>query len=898
MCDIVLKRAVAAFALLWLGGSLCAAELTEAERAAAAKLREQLEKPVSLEMVDIPMARALDLLARRAGVKFLLVGREDRAVFKESVNLTVDGARAVDLLDALCEQAGLHYEVRADEVRVSSLMDQRDRRVSFYAYAVEDLTRAVEDQPAPSRVLKPLGEPGREPNPFSRLAGSSVTCANLADSIRRHVRPESWDPTLGTSIEERSGKLIVMQTEEVHSLIRRLLAGFRSRVGRQVAVDARTYAVRSADLDRIWRELRGRGVTPPALDAQAFAELERLVQVGGAEARYAGSSVVYNRQIGWLGQLKSRRMLVGYDISGDLYDPDMDTICTGTVIALCPSLSDDASWVSLSVHAGQVEPAGEAAAFQVVRGGMQAVPLGTRKQTVTVRRAKKEGEAKDGETEVVTSSPAPDIPFYPSLQLFLPALIRNRVSEDLLVPAGQWVGVSAPLGGKAGLEYGREFLVLLRCRPLVAAAPPMEPERKDPAEMPEFLRPRLQRKISLTLIETPFLRALDVFSAQSGIPLLLDRARFGDRLNQPVMLELKDVPADEALRLLLRAGGAGVIPYTSLLLVTRRERVNAKRTTLRVFDIRDMCGVREDYPGERCSEEYAGGARAGGGAAGVQFVQPCDLTAMAAPDIAAVLKERLLREDFGDPWTSLEEHGGQLVVTNTPEALSRVERALVEFRQTARRPIGVTARWMVVDRADLAAAFGADPPAAFEPGDLPKVAALLAKPATRDLAAARLLSFNGQEVSSFGGVEQALVEDYDVSGLEYYPVVRSHLGGLLTQVRTLIVEGTGEPGFPTQLRLDVRLALLRPDPSPALVDPTLPPAKEAGGARGPEPLLPGLIQSPETQKVVHACTVRVTNGGAVLLRFPAPSWIAGENAEAARRGDRVGIVVIQAEQTR
>jgi hypothetical protein len=863
--------------------ALTAGETNEKDQAAIADLRRQLEKPVSAEMLDMPMARALELLARRAGVKVMLLGRNDRDVFKQPVNMVLDGARAIDILDVLCEEANLFYEIRPNELRIASIRDQRARRVVFYNYDVSDLTSTVKDYPSPLGVFCLLHDPTESSiggNAFmSSVDTAQITPASIADVIRARVRPDTWDPALGTSIEERSGRLIIMQTEDVHAMIRRLLAGFRSRAGRQVGVDAKVLAVNSVDLDKLLGEMKTRGVPTPAFDEQGLTAVEQWVANGTAERLYEGSTVIYHTQLGRLGDLRAKRMLTDLEVSGDTFDYLIRNVYDGTMICFRPTLSDDGTSVSMSVRAAHVKPVGEPESFTVVRGG--GLPSS---QSISSEQKKEGGGTM--ETTIQGSAAQP-----PRL-VQLPTIVRSRVSQDMVFTANRYAALFAPMGGEKGSIPGREMLILMRCRPLIAKAPPMEPEKIDIAEMPAELKQRLTRKVNLTLIETPFQKAIEVFSAQAGIPVVLDRPALGDRLTAPVMLELKEAPASEALDLLLRAGTAAVIPHTSLLQVTSRQKVNAKRVSLRVFDIRDVTTSLDDYPGERVGDEEVSSA----GGAGVSFVQPTLTPGLSAPDMAQLIRERLMPEQFADATTSIEEQAGKLVVVNTPEALARVEEILNDTRKNIQRPILLTTRWAIVNTADLKEIYGNDLPETVEPGDVPKLIALLTKPATRMIGASRLSCFNAQRVSSFGGAERSQIDDYDVSGDQNDPILRSKVSGLITEIEPRLMEGTGEQGFPSQFRLELRMVLSRTDMAPPALDP-IPQGPDAQvDSRPGLAVRSGKIHMPTTDRRQVETTARVADGGAVLFRFTAPEWIDGEDAAAIKKGERAGIVIVQAEQ--
>src|SRR5687768_782242 len=75
-------------------------------------------------------------------------------------------------------------------------------------YDVRDLTNFVADRPAPSELLNMGMAPKVIANAFENKAPNVVpTLTNVSELIRTRIRPDTWDPALGTSIEERGGLL-------------------------------------------------------------------------------------------------------------------------------------------------------------------------------------------------------------------------------------------------------------------------------------------------------------------------------------------------------------------------------------------------------------------------------------------------------------------------------------------------------------------------------------------------------------------------------------------------------------------------------------------------------------------------------------------------------------------
>jgi len=114
------------------------------------------------------------------------------------------------------------------------------------------------------------------------------TLTNIADMIRNRVRPESWDPALGTSIEERGGKLVVMQRPEVHQLVNKLLSDFRATQKMMINIESRFLTIREAYLEDIGVEFQG--LDPNVLMGD-FGDIRRLgAPTGFVQPRVPGAS--------------------------------------------------------------------------------------------------------------------------------------------------------------------------------------------------------------------------------------------------------------------------------------------------------------------------------------------------------------------------------------------------------------------------------------------------------------------------------------------------------------------------------------------------------------------------------------------------------------------------------
>lgn len=238
------------------------------------EIRRKMDRRVSFEFVDTPLTEAVTFLHALTELNIIIDPRALEEVGGD-INITLRVAdMPLDLaLKWILRLAGLDYTLKSEAVFISTaqkLAGEVDLRV----YDVRDLTSQITDFQAPEMVIgADVGGVGA----FGVGAGISFTggaeagvveAATLADIIQNHIQPTSWGEQLGTSIEDRGGKLVVMQRPEVHTLIAQLLRSFRESQTLQVLCEAKFLEVRDSFLEDIgvdWTDIpTGDIPAPPA----------------------------------------------------------------------------------------------------------------------------------------------------------------------------------------------------------------------------------------------------------------------------------------------------------------------------------------------------------------------------------------------------------------------------------------------------------------------------------------------------------------------------------------------------------------------------------------------------------------------------------------------------------
>jgi type II secretory pathway component GspD/PulD (secretin) len=199
----------------------------------------------------------------------------------------------------------------------------------------------------------------------------------------------------------------------------------------------------------------------------------------------------------------------------------------------------------------------------------------------------------------------------------------------------------------------------------------------------EILR-RLSRRVSFEFVDTPLQEALTFLNSLSKVNLILDpKAATAGAAQMKITLRVTDMDMETALKWILRLAELDFDLRNQAVFITTKANL-ASAVELEIYDVRDLTTVINDFPAPRMELAMGSGGGGGGGAAaaGVQFVQPTTLPTIAAPDLAQMIKERLLPADFADATTSIEEQGGKLVVMQRPQVHQKIREILRSFRET------------------------------------------------------------------------------------------------------------------------------------------------------------------------------------------------------------------------
>ena len=250
-----------------------------------AEIRKRLQRKVTFEFADTPLVDAIEFLRHLANVTMII----DPAVIKASppqINLRVTDMNLDLALEWILKLAELEYVLQDSAIYISKPQTLQPP-LEMKIYDVSDLTQNIQDFPGPEFQITTQGDKSQQGaggaaggalTPFGGAKPVAPTNATIQEMIKTRIRPDMWDPATGASIEEKGGKLVVMQRPEIHNLIDQLLSNFRSTQKMMINIESRFLSIREAYLEQTGVEWQG---LDPNVLLGDFGDLQRLAAPTG-----------------------------------------------------------------------------------------------------------------------------------------------------------------------------------------------------------------------------------------------------------------------------------------------------------------------------------------------------------------------------------------------------------------------------------------------------------------------------------------------------------------------------------------------------------------------------------------------------------------------------------------
>ncbi|MBX3470109.1 MAG: hypothetical protein KF878_24805 [Planctomycetes bacterium] len=261
-----------------------------------------------------------------------------------------------------------------------------------------------------------------------------------------------------------------------------------------------------------------------------------------------------------------------------------------------------------------------------------------------------------------------------------------------------------------------------------------EAEDREPDWIRDYRQVLKSRKVTLNFPQTPFSEVVSFLQDITGLNITVSPQV--DQESSTVSLRLRDIPLEDALRLILEQTRLAMTFRNETLLITQPEDARGNYH-LEIYDVQDLLSRIPDFPGDQIRLQQQGGGGGGGaGAAGGGFSFESGEEAegfVLEPDQLEQIVTNSVGEDNWDSPASIEIHKGQIIINQTRELHGQIRDVLKNLRKNTGLFVQVETRFINmtddflrdigVDFRDLGASpnptFGHTPPLILDPNPGP-----------------------------------------------------------------------------------------------------------------------------------------------------------------------------------
>jgi len=255
--------------MMWRGTLGVAAMMLTCAAGARAEheAARRLAKRIDVSFIETPLERAVQEVGRLANVAVVVDTDElDTDEFLQPINIALKDISARQALDVILKASCLSAIPDGYAVRLVSSEWAVGEIVVLRTFDVRDLTYIATDFPGPDfNSAIPAGRCGRTSNRIISEEASDpcVDADSFSELVMSRIHPTEWDAALGTSIEMRDGRLVVMHRPQVLEEIGRLIQTIRESMETAVRIESAAYLVSTPILDAAIDKSRTPGLLKP-----------------------------------------------------------------------------------------------------------------------------------------------------------------------------------------------------------------------------------------------------------------------------------------------------------------------------------------------------------------------------------------------------------------------------------------------------------------------------------------------------------------------------------------------------------------------------------------------------------------------------------------------------------
>lgn len=220
-------------------------------------------------------------------------------------------------------------------------------------------------------------------------------------------------------------------------------------------------------------------------------------------------------------------------------------------------------------------------------------------------------------------------------------------------------------------------------------------EEQEPAENIEIRNRLKNTKVTLDFSDTPLAQVVNFLQDVSGINMIVDPSVYEageEELN--IDLQVQDLQLENALNLILTLKKLAMNIENGVLVIASTEKARGKKK-LQLFDVRDLTGGINDFPGQTLSlqagDEESGNI--GATATEEEGTQPT----ITAEDLENLIKGNIAAASWDEEGSYMTIRNGTMIVKQRDDVLSQIDGLLKDLRKSTGLLVTIETRFVTID---------------------------------------------------------------------------------------------------------------------------------------------------------------------------------------------------------
>ena len=213
------------------------------------------------------------------------------------------------------------------------------------------------------------------------------------------------------------------------------------------------------------------------------------------------------------------------------------------------------------------------------------------------------------------------------------------------------------------------------------------------------IRERLASEVlSMDFTEAPLSEVVDFLRTTTGINIIIDPQVYKDFPEEEALkvdMAVNKLKISSILNLMLSLKGLDYKIANGVLIISTKKRITEK-PVLRLYNVRDLTGKLNDFPGQDISLTAPAGGQQGGGGIKISTEEPRSATTITEEQLTDLIKNNIAKGTWDTESRSIDTRHGTLIIRQTGSVHKQIDALLNDLRKATGLLVTIETRFLTV----------------------------------------------------------------------------------------------------------------------------------------------------------------------------------------------------------